>query len=220
MRSGGKKQFLVIGLGRFGTSVAKTLTEMGHEVLAMDRDNRIVEDVAPFVTQAVQGNCTDDEVLLSLGVESYDAVVVSIASNMRDSILVCMLLKEMRARYIVAKAMDDLHAKVLQKIGVDQVIFPERDMGKRTARSLATGQLLDSMILPDDYEIGEIRVPQEWEDRSLGQIDIRKKYDLSVLSVRRGKEMKVSPRADFVLRRDDVLLVLGQTAQLGEIGRL
>ena len=168
----------------------------------------------------MQGNCTDDEVLLSLGVESYDAVVVSIASNMRDSILICMLLKEMRARYIVAKAMDDLHAKVLQKIGVDQVIFPERDMGKRTARSLATGQLLDSMILPDDYEIGEIRVPQEWEDRSLGQIDIRKKYDLSVLSVRRGKEMKVSPRADFVLRRDDVLLVLGQTAQLGEIGRL
>ena len=215
-----KKQFLVIGMGRFGASVAKTLTQMGHEVLAMDRDARIVDDIAPFVTQAVQGNATDDEILMSLGVENYDSIVVSIASNMRDSILICMLLKEIKARHIVAKAMDDLHAKVLQKIGVDRVIFPERDMGQRTARALVMPQMMETMNLSDLHEIVEIEMPADWDDHTLGQLDVRKKYDLSVLAIRRGTDMLVSPRADFRFASGDVLLVLGEKEKVRALERL
>ena len=142
---GKKKQFLVLGLGRFGSAVARSLCEMGHEVLAVDSDAEAVQAISPHVTQAVQADATDDEVFSSLDAGSYDAAIVSIGSNVRDSILISVLCKEAGVPLVVAKASDDLHAKVLSKVGVDRVVFPERDMGQRAARALVMPQMLDLM---------------------------------------------------------------------------
>ena len=130
MRKSSKKQFLVLGLGRFGGSLARSLCKMGHEVLAVDTDAETVEDIAPYVTQAVQANATDEEALQTMGVNNFDVAVVGIGA-IRDSILVTVLCKEAGVPYVLAKAMDDLHAKVLRKVGADRVVFPERDMGDR-----------------------------------------------------------------------------------------
>ena len=151
------KQYLVFGLGRFGSSMARALCAQGQEVLAVDSDQELVNQIAPHVTQALQLDATDEEALRSLGVKNFDAAVVAIGQNTRDSILVSVLLKEMGIPYLIAKANDDLHAKVLRKIGVDKVVFPERDMGVRLARSIVTPSVLDLMELSGDYQLAEHR---------------------------------------------------------------
>ncbi|HPR78315.1 MAG TPA: TrkA family potassium uptake protein, partial [Candidatus Limiplasma sp.] len=147
------KQYMVLGLGRFGESLAKSLYKQGHEVLAIDSDEELVDAIAPYVTQAIRIDATDEGALQSLGVRNFDAAIVSIGQNMRDSILVCVLLKELGVPYLIAKATDELHAKVLRKVGVDRVIFPERDMGMRLAKSLLTPNVLELMDLSDDYQL-------------------------------------------------------------------
>lgn len=204
------KQYLVIGLGRFGTSVAHALSELGQEVLAVDNDMALVNDIAPHVTHAMQLDATDEEALASVDIASFDAAIVSIGENARDSILISVLLKEMGIPYLVAKANDDLHAKVLQKIGVDRVIFPEREMGQRLARTLITPNALELMDLSGDYRIIEIRLPAKWEGRSLIDLNVRRKYGLNVLAVRRGERFLVSPAPDMPFEPGDTVLVMGR----------
>ncbi len=212
-----KKQFLVIGLGRFGTSLAKSLCEMGHEVLAVDRNAELVADVSPFVTQAVQANATDDEAFDSLDAGSYDAAIVAIASNVRDSILISVLCKEAGVPLVLAKAMDDLHAKVLAKVGVDKVIFPERDMGQRVARSLVMPRMLELMSLTGNSQVAETLLPIKWENRTLEDINIRRNYGVTVLAVHRGEETITALSADFKLLPGDTLLMLGTNAAIDAI---
>ena len=175
------KQYLVFGLGRFGTSVARTLCKLGQEVMAVDRLEEPVKDIAAEVTQAAQLDATDENALKSLGITNFDAAVVSIGQNTRDSILVCVLLKELGIPYLIAKANDDLHAKVLQKIGVDRVVFPEREMGTRLARSIVTPGVLDLMELSEDYQIIEALPPKDWEGKTLRELNARKRYGVNVL---------------------------------------
>ena len=214
-----KMQFLVIGLGRFGSSLAKTLCELGHEVLAVDRSADAVADISPFVTQALQANATDDEVFASLDAGSYDAAIVSIGSNVRDSILISVLCKEAGVPLVLAKAMDDLHAKVLSKVGVDRVIFPERDMGQRVARALVMPQMLELMSLSGDTKVAEMLLPEKWQNRTLEEINIRRNYGVTVLAVRRGEETLTSLRADFRLLPGDTLLMLGAESAIDAIDR-
>lgn len=209
-----KKQFLVIGLGRFGASVARTLCDLGHEVLAVDSDEEAVEDVSPYVTQAIQANAADDGVLASLDAGTYDAAVVSIGSDIRSSILISVLCKEAGVPLVIAKAMDDLHAKVLSKVGVDRVIFPERDMGQRVARSLVMPQMIELMSLTGSSRVAEILLPEKWQNRTLAESDIRRNTGITVLAVRRGGEMITSLTADFRLLPGDILLVLGAQEQI------
>lgn len=204
------KQYLVFGLGRFGSSLAKTLCELGQEVLAVDSDEEAVSSIAPYVTQAMQLDATDESVLATLGVNNFDAAVVSIGHDMRASILVCVLLKEMGVPYIIAKANDDLHAKVLRKIGADRVVFPERDMGARVARSILTPKVLDLMNLSDDYQIIEVRVPDEWVNRSIIDLNVRRRYGLNILAIHREDRFLVSPAPDMLFQNGDVLLVMGK----------
>ncbi|NMD38983.1 MAG: TrkA family potassium uptake protein, partial [Christensenellaceae bacterium] len=145
------KQFLVLGLGSFGNSVAKTICELGHEALAVDGDLEKVERATEFVTQAVQANITDEATLRSMGIRNYDACIVAIGKDLKASILVCMMLKDMEAKYIIAKANDNIHAKILRQLGVDRVVFPERDTGIRVANSIVTNNVLDLMELNDDF---------------------------------------------------------------------
>ena len=209
-----KKQFLVIGLGRFGASVARTLCDLGHEVLAVDSDEEAVADVSPYVTQAIQANAADDGVLASLDAGTYDAAVVSIGSDIRSSILISVLCKEAGVPLVIAKAMDDLHAKVLSKVGVDRVIFPERDMGQRVARSLVMPQMIELMSLTGSSRVAEILLPEKWQNRTLAESDIRRNTGITVLAVRRGGEMITSLTADFRLLPGDILLVLGAQEQI------
>lgn len=204
------KQFLVLGLGRFGTSVARTLCELGQEVLAVDTNEDLVEAIAPHVTQAMQMDATDEESLSSLDVQSFDAAIVSIGQNTRDSILVSVLLKELGIPYLIAKANDELHAKVLRKIGADRVVFPERDMGSRLARSLLTPHVLELMELSGDYQIIEIRVPSKWVGNSILELNVRRRYGLNILAVHRGEHFMVSPAPDMPFEREDIVLVMGR----------
>ncbi len=211
------KQYLVLGLGRFGTSLAKTLCQLGQEVLAVDSDEQLVNDIAPFVTQAMQLNATDEGALSSLGVKNFDAAIVSIGQNTRDSILVSVLLKEMGVSYLVAKANDELHAKVLRKIGVDRVVFPERDMGARVARSIMTPNVLELMDLSDDYQIIETRLPEKWVDNTIIGINVRRKYGVSILAIHRNDRFLVAPAADMHFEAGDTLLVMGKKADIEQL---
>ena len=204
------KQFLVLGLGRFGMSLARTLCELGHEVLAVDADEALVNDMAPYVTQALQLDATDETALSELDVRNFDAAIVSIGQNTRDSILVCVLLKELGVPYLIAKANDDLHAKVLKKIGADRVVFPERDMGARLARSILTPNMLDLMNLSDDYQIAEIRVPDKWVGSSIIGVNVRRHYGLNILAIHRDGRFLVSPAPDLLFEAEDTLLVMGE----------
>jgi len=211
------KQYLVLGLGRFGESLAKSLYKLGHEVLAVDEDAETVEAIAPYVTQAVQIDATDEGALQSLGVRNFDAAIVSIGQNMRDSILVCVLLKELGVPNLIAKATDELHAKVLRKVGVDRVVFPERDMGMRLAKSLLTPNVLELIDLSDDYQLVEIILPMKWVGNTIIGVDVRRKYGISILAIHRGGQFIVSPTPDLMFETGDILLVLGKKDDIDNI---
>ena len=214
---GKAKQFMVLGMGLFGSSLAKALHEMGHEVLAVDADADLVEAIAPYVTQAVQIDATDEAALQELGVRNFDAVIVSIGKNLRDSILVCVIIKELGVPYLIAKATDEIHAKVLRKIGVDRVVFPERDMGVRVAKSLVTPNVLEMMEFSGDYRLIEIILPSKWVGSSIIEVDVRRKYGISILAIQRDGQFIVSPSPDAVFETGDILLVLGQKDDINNI---
>jgi len=211
------KQFIVLGLGRFGSAVATTLVELGHEVLGVDNDEERVNDLKDKITQAVQADITEERVLKELGVKNFDAAIVSIGTDLEASILVTMMLKEMGLKYIIAKAQNNLHAKVLKKIGVDKVVFPERDMGARIARRLITPNIKDYVELEPDYNIMEIKALPEFVDKSLSELDLRNKYGLNVLAIKRDNSFSISPQAKDVIKKDDLLIVIGETKIITEL---
>ncbi len=211
------KSFLVFGLGRFGSSLARSLCEQGQQVMAVDANEELVQSLAPYVTEAVQLDATDEAALATLDVDSFDGAVVSIGENVRDSILICVLLKEMGIPQLIAKANDELHAKVLRKIGVDRVVFPERDMGERVAKSIISPGVLDLMQLSDDFQIVEIRTPAKWAGNTLIGLNVRRKYGISILAVHRNGSYMVSPSADLQLEAEDVLLVIGKESDIEEL---
>ena len=212
-----KQSFVVLGLGRFGSSVARSLCELGHEVLAVDRDEKLVESIAPDVTQAVQANAVDEDALAELGVQNFDAAIVAIGTDIRASILATVLLKEAGVPKILAKAVDDLHARVLYKVGADRVIFPERDMGQRVARSLVAPNILDLMALSDDDQIAELTLPTDWADKTIVELNIRRNFGVSVLGIHRGGKFLTSPGAETMLMAGDVLLVMGKKEAISAV---
>lgn len=202
------KQFVVIGLGRFGSSVAKTLYSLGNEVLAIDKDEETVQNISDFVTHAVQADATDESTIRSLGIRNFDVAVVTIGSDIQSSVMVTLLLKELGIKYVIAKAHNDLHAKVLYKIGADRVVFPERDMGVRVAHNLCTSNILDFIELSPDYNIIELTAIEEWHNKSLRELDMRNEYGFNVMAIKRDNEIDVSPGADDVIKPGDVLVVI------------
>ena len=211
------KQFIVLGLGRFGSAVATTLVELGHEVLGVDNDEERVNDLKDEITQAVQADITEERVLKELGVKNFDAAIVSIATDLEASILVTMMLKEMGLKYIIAKAQNNLHAKILKKIGVDKVVFPERDMGARIARRLITPNIKDYVELEPNYNIMEIKALPEFVDKSLSELDLRNKYGINVLAIKRNNGFNISPQAKDGIKKDDLLIVIGETKIITEL---
>ncbi len=214
------KQYLIFGVGRFGSALARKLSEDGHEVLAVDASDDRVRAIAPFVMQAIQMEASDEEGMGSLGIRNFDAVVVSIGDNMRNSILVTLMCKDMGARYLVAKATDESHARVLEKIGADRVVFPERDAGIRLARTISSPNARELMSLSGGFTLEDIQAPHAWVGHTLKQLDIRRKYNVSVILISRKGEDPISPNADTMINRDDELLVLGQREDVDIIEKL
>ncbi|MDD2647487.1 MAG: TrkA family potassium uptake protein [Eubacteriales bacterium] len=210
------KQVIVFGLGRFGSSVAETLCQMNHEVLAIDSDKELVDAISPYVTQAVQADATDETVLDALGIGNFDMAVVAIG-DIRDSILVTAICKENGVEYILAKAMDELHAKVLTKVGADKIVYPERDMGARVAHTMMQTNVIDLMMLNNEYALMEVNLPAAWEGKSIIDVDVRKKFALSILAIRRGSDYIVAPQPAQVMRAGDTLLVFGRDADIDAI---
>jgi len=211
------KQFIILGLGRFGSAVATTLVELGYEVLGVDNDEEIVNALKDKITQAVQADITEEKVLAELGVKNFDTAIVSIGSDLETSILVTMMLKEMGLKYIIAKAQNNLHANILQKIGVDKVVFPERDMGARIAQRLINPNIRDYIELEPDYNIIEIEALPDFMDKTLSELDMRNKYGINVLAIKRNNSFNISPRAKDIIKKGDFLIVIGETKKITEL---
>ncbi|NUK28958.1 TrkA family potassium uptake protein [Parageobacillus sp. VR-IP] len=204
-----KKQFAVIGLGRFGGSICRTLSEQGMEVLAIDVDEDRVNEFASIVSHAVVGDSTDENVLKSLGIRNFDHVIVAIGDNIQASILTTLILKELGVQHITVKATNDYHEKVLKKIGADQIVHPERDMGERIAYNLISNNVLDYLELSDKHSIVEIVASERLDGHSLLELDIRARYGINIVAIRRGTNVIVSPLASEIIRKGDVLVVIG-----------
>ncbi|GAQ24486.1 potassium channel family protein [Tepidanaerobacter syntrophicus] len=211
------KQFVVIGLGRFGFSLAKTLYELGHDVLGIDNDEEIVQSVAESITHAVKADATDENALKALGVRNFDVAVVSIGNDIQSSILVTLILKEMGIKYVVAKANSELHGRVLKKIGADRIVFPERDMGIRVAHNLTLSNILEYIELSPEYSIIEISALPAWYDKSLRQLNMRTKYGLNVIAIKRNGNIIISPNGDDMILRGDILAVVGHKDDIENI---
>jgi trk system potassium uptake protein TrkA len=203
------KQFAVIGLGRFGASLARTLAEAGHDVLGVDLQEERIRPLANVLTHVVQADATDEEVLRSLGIRNFDCCVVTLSSNLQSSVLVTLMVKELGVPLVVAKARDEQHGKVLQKIGADRIVYPERDMGFRLAHNLMAGNILDHIELSPDNSIAEVAAGDRMVGRNLRQLDLRAKYGLNVLAIKHNNIISVTPRADDVIQEGDILIVIG-----------
>lgn len=212
-----KKQFVVIGLGRFGSSIAKTLYSLGNDVLAIDADEDIIQNIADSVTHAVQADATDENSLRTLGISNFDVAVVTIGSNVQASIMAALLAKDLGVKYILTKAHNELHAKVLKKIGVDRVIFPERDMGVRVAHNLVSTNILDYIELSSNYSIAEIASPQEWHGKTLKQLNMRSKYGINVMAIKKNDEVNILPSADGIVEQGDIVVAIGGIEELNEL---
>jgi len=215
------KQFIVIGIGRFGKAVAERLYELGHEVLAIDTDEDTIQRVSEKVTHAVTADATDENVLKSLGVRNFDVGVVAIGSDIQSSIIVTLMLKEMGVGYIVAKAQNDTHAKVLLKIGADRVVFPERDMGERVAHNLIGTNILEYIELSEEHSIIEYATLQSWIGKDLRDLNLRAKYGVTVVAMRNRNEesINVSPKADTKIKEGDIIIVVGSNDDLRKLER-
>lgn len=211
------KQFVVIGLGRFGESVAKTLYSLGHDVLAIDMDEDSVQEISDSVTHAVQMDATDENALRTLGLRNFDVAVVTIGANIQASVMATLLVKDMGIKYIIAKGNSDLHAKVLYKIGADRVILPEKDMGVRVAHNLVSSSILDYIELSPDYSIIEIESPKEWYGKSMKELSLRSKYGINVMAIKRNNEVNISPDADDVINKDDIVVAIGSAEDLTKL---
>lgn len=209
-----KKQFAVIGLGRFGGSICRTLAEEGMEVMGIDFNEDRVNEFSTIASHAVVGDTTDEKVLKSLGIRNFDHVIVAIGDDIQASILTTIILKELGVSHITVKAQNDYHEKVLLKIGADMVVHPERDMGKRIATKMISNSVLDYLELSDEHSIVEIVASKKIDGHTILQLDIRAKYGINIVAIKRKQEIIVSPQASQIIYEDDLLIVIGADADI------
>ena len=213
-----RKQYAVFGLGSFGKSVAVALQELGCEVVVVDNHMERIEDISPYVSYAVQADIEDPEVIRSLGARNLDGVVVAVADDMEASIMATLVSKEIGVPYVLAKAKNELHAKVLKKIGADSIIFPEKEIGQSVARNLVSGEFVDWISLSPDYSITEIQVPEKWIGKSLSEIDVRRTKDVNVVGVRIGEKIQATIDPEEPLQKEMMLIMIGSNEALEKFG--
>lgn len=210
---------LVIGLGRFGAAAARELEQLGHEVLAVDRDEAAVNDIAPHVTHAVQLDASDDGALRSVGAGEFEYAIVGISGNTEASIFATMALKQLGVRSIIAKAATALHGAILERVGADRVVYPEREMGQRVAHSLGIKGVVDYLDVARDFGIVKMRPPASYVGRSFKDLDLAATLQISPIALRRGADVTINPHRDMVIAEGDELIVMGRDGQLEGLGR-
>jgi trk system potassium uptake protein TrkA len=208
------KSVLLIGLGRFGRTAAMKLRELNHEVMAVDIDEKRVSDILPYVTNGRIGDCTDEEFLKSLGVRNYDLCMVTIGDSFQDSLETTSLLKEMGAPVVISRASSEVHAKFLKRNGADEVVFPEQEMANWAAIRYSSDHLLEYIELDDTHSIYEVAIPEEWLGKTIVQLDVRRKYELTIIGIRDNDVMSFIVKPDTVLTKGMSLLVLGEYKKL------
>lgn len=214
-----KREFAVIGLGRFGGSICRELSMEGMNVLAIDADEDKVNEFKNIASYAVIADSTDESALKELGIKNIDHVIVAIGDNIQASILTTVILTDLGIKKITVKAQNDYHEKILKKIGADQVVHPERDMGKRIAHNIISSNILDYLELSDDHSIVEVKAGERMLGKTLVDLDIRANYGCNVVAIKRGKDINVSPSADDALEVNDVLIVIGSDRDISRFER-
>ena len=211
------KSYLVIGLGRFGYSLAEMLCSLGNEVMAIDPNQEAVQRISHAVTTAVTADARDLEVLRSLGAQDFDCGIVAIGSDLATNVLVTLNLKELGVKTVICKAHDELQKRALLKIGADQVVVPEREIGIKLAQKLASSSILDFIELSNTCGIAEVNVREDWIGKTLIDLGVRSRYGLNVIAVRRGKDVIVSPRGNFSFQTGDIAVLLGDNTDLARV---
>lgn len=208
------KSYVVIGCGRFGSSVAQTLFELGNEVMAIDISEENINEISDSVTHAVEADIMDESVLRNLGLSNFDVAIVAIGSDLEASVMATLVTKEIGIKKVIAKAQSELHSKILYKIGADKVVFPEQDMGARVAHNLTSTNILDFIELSPDYSMLEVKSIDKWNNKSLEELAIPARYSVNVMAIKRGRDIKVSPLGSDVVYRDDILVMIGNTESI------
>ncbi|WP_455539556.1 potassium channel family protein [Terrisporobacter sp.] len=211
------KQYIVIGCGRFGSTLATTMNLLGHQVMAIDKNEEIIQSLSDKVTHVASVDVTDEYALRSLGLGNFDVAIVAIGSDIRASIMATIIAKEMGVEQVVCKAKDELQAKVLYKIGADRVVFPERDMGIRVAHNLVSDNILDHIELDPEYSIMEIVTPNRWVGKTLIELDLRAKYEITILAIKNGDKVNVIPSPREELQENSILVVIGKNNNISAI---
>lgn len=214
------KSCIVVGMGRFGSQVARELCRLGCEVLAVDMSADLISQVANDVTHAVVADGQDKEVLRALGAREFDCAIVAIGDDLAASVMITMNLKELGIPTVICKARGDTHRRLLEKLGADRVVIPEKEQADRLARSLSSHNLLDYIELSEEYGIVEVPAPGSWKGKSLKELNVRAKLGVNILAIRRGGKINVSPGADFTFEDQDVVVVLGDNAALKRVQKL
>ncbi len=212
-----KRDFVVFGLGKFGKSVAMTLSKNGYDVLAIDMNEEVIQEISEKVTHAVQADVTDEEALHALGIRNFDVAIIAISNNMQSSIMATILAKEIGVPYVLAKASNDIHKRVLEKVGADKVVFPEREIGVRIANSLISENFVDYVELSEDYSIVEVAVNEDWVGNSLKELNLRARHGINVMAIRSGGEITITPEPTEIIKYGDVLVVIANNNELGKL---
>lgn len=220
MRRHAEKEYIVIGLGRFGTSVAKQLEANGCKVLAIDRDEKKIRQIAEYVTLAMCVDVTNEEALKELGGRNFNGAVISIGHSLEAAVLASIWAKEQGIELVIAKAYNDMQGKILTKIGVDEIIHPEKERGVHLANTLAFNNLFDAIELTSEYSIAEIDILNSWIGKNLKELNLRKKYGVNVVAIRRGGALVINPDADEPVQKNDIFVLLGLNNTLKKIASM
>lgn len=211
------KQIMVIGCGRFGSSVAKTLSKLGHDVMVVDQNPDIIRDISEYVAHAVQMDALDEASFRTLGIRNFDVAVVAIGSDLEASIMGTLIAKEAGVPTVIAKAMSEIHGKLLTKIGADKIVYPERDMGMRVAFGLVTPNILDVIEFSSDYSIIETVALEEWKNKSLKELNLS---GMTVIAIKTGEHINIVPSSDAIIKEDDVIVILGRNDNLKKLSEM
>lgn len=214
------KSILLIGLGRFGRHVAIKLNELGHDVMAIDTKEDRVESVLPFVANAQIGDCTNEDYMRNIGVDNFDLCIVAIGDDFQSSLETTSLLKELGARFVVARAAREVHEKFLLRNGADKVVYPEKQLADWTAITYSNDSIFDYIQLDGDYSIYEVSIPNSWVGKTVGQLDIRKKYSINILAIKRNGVLQLAVTPDLMLSSDMTMLVLGSNRDIHKCLRI
>lgn len=211
------KSILIIGMGRFGRHLCQNLAKLGNQIMIVDEKEENLEEMLPYVVSAKIGDCTNVAVLKSLGVDNFDICFICIGNNFQSSLEITSLVKELGGRHVVSKANRDIHAKFLLRNGADEVIYPDRDIAEKMAMRYSANHVFDYIELTEEYSIYEIPAPPAWVGKTLRALDIRNKYNISILGTKTGEAAKLMPHADHVIRSEEHLMVIGQKNDVDKI---